>query len=642
MFRPLMGIAIAGMLMHATAVQADPPYSFTNVGGIGGDSVTGSGQWAVITDTATCELQIYRLNYSNMLWELDQTVSSILAGTCAGGGFGQSSSLSGEAFVVGTPLYDDQGFCDGSGATDRGAIALFSFSLGAWEREGGLNCFNFFLQAMEVAPDDQAGAQFGSSVSISRVDDTNYTVVVGAPFHDGVAGADTGKFYVYSYNTGTGDLTLVDDWEGSFAGDLLGYAVTVDHPYILVGAPGTGAGGVDDSQGAAFVYHLNGGGLVQTNILPVGGSDSVGREVSLSAAFAMVSSDTDAFVWENTGDASSRNYDVLAQTVGGIHGGDVSQSAGVGFYGRRLPGLVGATAVRDPVNDDYTFVGFNVPAALDYAGDNVDEIGVDIRADRESLFFANSAEDRAIVYRYPAGFGGYAETAYTYYQRSVPCNVVGQTVANVFGYLGTSAGSGGVDYDIYLYDPSDVTDSTPYVQLDDNYMFTTADAAYSIWLAVADGGKYTPIGSCTGFTVPDYLLAQAGNTPFVDNIMASVIIELPDADTDPNGGDDFARAMINMPFPRAVRMADIRYVNQSGFVVTLAEADASNDLSSTFYVYDPNSTIPSGQNYRAITAGGTPPFEDRIHGYEGFWVKVEQNGVNNGLDTHALQMPQPE
>jgi len=646
MLRPITGTLLATGLLFSASVKADPPESFTNPPlpiGVGGDSVTGGGEWAIVTDQSDCSVQIFRLDYATMEWNFFQTVTSILANTCANGEFGLTSSIAGNVLVVGVPGWDGCSFfclIPGPAGDNRGGLAVFTFDGTTWSRLGGLNDPQS-LGNIERAPDFQSGARYGSSVSISQVDNDNYTIMVGSPLHDGAGANNAGKVYAYNYNSPANDLTFIDDEIGN-AGFTFGFAVTVNPPYFLVGAPGVGPGGINNSPGGAYVYRLIGSTLTLNDILTEPGTDSLGREVSLSADFALVSSDADALVWENTGTPASRSYaGTPANIIAGANGGDVSQSSGVAFFGRIPPGQAGATGVRDPVNDPLS-LSFDVPVAVDYAGDNVDEAGRDIRLARESLFFANAAEDRALLYQFPAGFGGFAETPFTYYQRSLPCDVTGLTLADVFG-PGSFGSSPAGTYDVFLYDATaPVTSGRPFKQLDDSYVFTAADADYSLWIAT-DTSRYTPIETCNDFTDPDLVnTLEDGGTPFVDTVRTQSFIELPLPAFDNKTGETFARIMVNMPYPRDVLLSDVRYVDGGGGIKTLVDADAADEVFSTVYVYDPTATIPSGQNYRAITASGTPPFNDRIRGFEGFWVRVEENAVDNGVASHALLMPQPE
>jgi hypothetical protein len=215
------------------------------------------------------------------------------------------------------------------------------------------------------------------------------------------------------------------------------------------------------------------------------------------------------------------------------------------------------------------------------------------------------------------------------------------------------------DFVVYGYNPAIARSANPYRLLQGTYEFGTnaGDANWSVWLAV-DGatepdpglpvptGEYASVSDCASFSQPDtYVtaLSPAAPVPTVGGVPARVKAQknVPLIDALGTAPDKFARVMVNNPFPREVFASDIRYSDHNGNVETLAQAEAHQELLATLYVYDDGFTIPSGQKYRAITASGTPPFQNRIEAQEGFWVRVLQNGVNTP-SPHFLIMPQTE
>ena len=355
----------------------------------------------------------------------------------------------------------------------------------------------------------------------------------------------------------------------------------------------------------------------------------MGREVSLSQQVALVSSDTNAYSFQNT----SVPWSFTA--VGGPFvsgGGDVSQDNGIAAIGVNNPPTFQGQSYRNVLTDTPVTNAVIANPGVDYGLPNNSLVGDDIRLTRESLWFADPGNDRALLYQYPAGLGARLTVPYGFAQRSIPCNAEGKTVGELFGYLGVN----NTDFVVYLFDETKRTNAQPYKKLADSYVFTAADAKYSIFIAVRVP-QYVSIASCTGFTAPTVVgtAVVSGSVAFVDTIAAQKNLALPVYVNEAG-----SRLMVNNPFPRTVRAADIRFTQAPGAAtpLTLQAADTANYLGQTLYVYDPNSTIPTGQNYRAITPNGTPPFQDRIQGYEGFWVRLKANSTSNPV----LIMPQPE
>jgi hypothetical protein len=429
---------------------------------------------------------------------------------------------------------------------------------------------------------------------------------------------------------------------GTAAGQRLGAAVTIDYPFILAGRPGAAL-----ANGAAVLYEVMGSppaSLTLRDTLLGPASSNMGQNVSMSAAYALISGAEDALVWINNGSASVRNYQIreIAPSVPysfpAFSSGDVSQQGGVAGIGNGPPTPGSAYIIRNPMVDEFLFDGL----LLAPAGGDTSDTYIDIRRTREFLFAGNPIQDRAINYRFPAGFGVKQQAVgnsypYKYMQRSLPCNAVGESVGSVFGALGIN----GTDYAVYAYDITKRTDPNPYRPLADGYSFVAADLDYSLWIAVA-AEKYVDIGSCDTFTVSDVIAPVNGViTGLPAYVRAQKRVKLPDRD----GAALFARVMVNNPYPREVNINDIRYAETGGAILTLAQAETNGRILSRFYVYDvnvdPAQQIPSGQYYRVL-APNTPPFGNTLQAQEGFWVRVLANGVTGAATTHALLMPQVE
>ncbi|MGB0515111.1 MAG: hypothetical protein ACPGJE_09760, partial [Wenzhouxiangellaceae bacterium] len=146
--------------------------------------------------------------------------------------FGRSVAIDGDWIVVGSGLVEI------SGQALRGAAYVFrrSSATGAWSQ-----------QAKLVAPDGQAGDQFGSGVSIS-----GNRIAIGSPGSNG-SFPDQGAIYVFQFNADTGQWFWIGKLlaaDGAQSDNLGGFAggIAIDGDLILAGA-------VDHANtGAAYVF----------------------------------------------------------------------------------------------------------------------------------------------------------------------------------------------------------------------------------------------------------------------------------------------------------------------------------------------------------------------------------------------------
>ncbi len=135
------------------------------------------------------------------------------------------------------------------------------------------------LTALDAAP----GEEFGSSVSLSAS-----LAVVGAP-RDNEAGDGSGSAYVFRWNGSAWveeqKLTASDAAEG----DAFGRSVSISGPRIVVGAYSDDDAGSDS--GAAYLYRFDGAQWVEQYKLTASdaeASDVFGRSVSISGDIALV------------------------------------------------------------------------------------------------------------------------------------------------------------------------------------------------------------------------------------------------------------------------------------------------------------------------------------------------------------------
>jgi len=176
-----------------------------------------------------------------------QTVATLDSG--AGNDFfGCSVAIAGNVAVVGAKGDDQR-------ADNAGAAYIWRDSGAGWEQVAKL---------MAPAGDASAGDLFGSSVAI---DAQTGTIVVGAPYSDGSAGAA----YIWEFNAGTSQWDYVAKITAQ-SPQQFGSAVDIDGERIAVGAQ------QDSGTGAAYLFERQTGGWTQVQKL-------VGSESSWDARF---------------------------------------------------------------------------------------------------------------------------------------------------------------------------------------------------------------------------------------------------------------------------------------------------------------------------------------------------------------------
>ncbi len=615
-----------------------PDRVVTEFPGSGGDSVTGDEDWFFIADADSCSLAAYRFDYATMSWLFDQTVPPPVSATsapnfCPFSEFGTVSSSDEEVLVVGAPGLQPNGgnACNDATPNNRGGFAVYELENGTWTIQPIGNACGPGDNLLFTPDATSNNDRIAEKVTVSKVGAGSvYLIGIGSPGYDrpGFAGDNQGRIGYYRYDASNNSLTSIFNVVTGTPESQLGSAISLNQggsdSYSIVGGAGFA-----DPEGRAYVIEVTDSNSFRiVNVLaPNGGDTGLGQDLSLSSRYAVASSDGNAYVWGNAGSVALPDY-TDGPAVISTGGGDVSQSNGIVAAAEGGGAFDGAQIVRAPLIDDLN--ADQIVAELASTSGNLADISEDIRLVRESLWFANPSEDRALLMRFPAGYGIRFDTAFAYQQISLPCNVVGKTVSEVYGSLGSSAGSGGSDFDIYLYDDNAaVTSGAPYEQLNDSYTFTSDDANYSLWFAVGAGKEgYVTAEDCVGFSVPDTVY-NGPTDGLPANIRGHRSIPLPQPAFDSKTGKTFARVMVNNPFPRAVRVADLRYDAGGGVVKTLAQAEAANELSAVIYIYDPANGSATSQGYRPVTAAGTPPFNDTIAAQEGFWVEVLDNGSAN-------------
>ena len=199
----------------------------------------------------------------------DRAVASLMPPDAgAGDWFGASVAVSGDTAVIGA-YYDDS-----PAHTNQGSAYVYVREAGAWNERAKL-----------TATDGAASDLFGMSVSID-----GDTVVAGAAYADGPAGANQGAAYVF-IREGTqwvqqAKLTPAD----AGAGDHFGASVSIAGDTIVVGAAADdGPAGTD--QGSAYIFVRDGSSWAQQAKLTASGAaagDLIGWIVSIDADTVLV------------------------------------------------------------------------------------------------------------------------------------------------------------------------------------------------------------------------------------------------------------------------------------------------------------------------------------------------------------------
>ena len=199
----------------------------------------------------------YPLTVDPLVW-LEQKVT---ASDGAGGDrFGTTVAVSGATALVGAP------YATVGGIDLQGAAYVFTESGGTWTQTQKL-----------TASDGTLGDGFGNSVALDGT-----TALIGA---DSV-NVGVGAAYVFTESGGTWTQTQELSVSGGVSGDNFGSSVALDGTTALVGAFG-----VNNTQGAAYVFDDSGGTWNQTQELTAAdgtAADQFGWSVALSGTTALV------------------------------------------------------------------------------------------------------------------------------------------------------------------------------------------------------------------------------------------------------------------------------------------------------------------------------------------------------------------
>lgn len=600
-FNVMKAVILSAMIGLASLAHAEVAYNEQNLTTNGGKSVSMDGEWAAVGAyevgvAGTCYVTMYRLDYTTMTWNYHSTLGAA-NGNCNGNkGFGAAITLSGVELVVGLEDYND------GPNKDVGAFSAYAYDSvkDSWEP----------LIEHVVAGDAQAFSGFGTAVNIQ-----NGFLMVGAPRHDGAAGADAGKVYFYerppNFDNGLPETITI---EGDQAGSLFGSAIAGDRTEIVIGVPRYDQGGLIDN-GAGFMYEYNKSvpSIIQTGYLyGTTDNESLGIKVDHKDPYAIIAGNLRSHGYHFE-DVWYRDLDVE-----GTGGGDVSINSNVS-----------AIATKGSFINVYPSMGssFNTYfLQIDPTGTVSSEFAEDISLSQNFLLVSEAGSDQARMYEMPCGYGGtLVENKWA--MVSIPCKISGQTVGTIFGDDGL--GTYDTNWVVYAQNASNYSGkSADYIKLDETSPIVQGK---SYWI-IADANRTWKVDSTASSTRTDL------NTMIVPNpdvVAGTYAVALPMVDQNLTGLGSWAKVMIGNPFARSFEWTNVQYLVSdvvSDVNISLSEAETLGLMDSTAYVYDSSST--SGQPYTAVTV--TPGVGTKtISVNEGFWIKI----LNNALIGNKLLIP---
>jgi hypothetical protein len=172
--------------------------------------------------------------------------------------FGRSVAITGNTLIVGAPSRDQSGF------NAVGAVYLYNLTTGA------------FIRRIDAPAPLNTASGWGSAVA-----GDGDLVVVGAPFYDGGAGADTGAIFTHRISTNTTSAIV----SGSAANRWLGRSLAIWKGLIAAGSPGS-----PTSDGRVVLFDVNNLALLRTLVdtLPPGHQGRFGMSVAMDADLLVV------------------------------------------------------------------------------------------------------------------------------------------------------------------------------------------------------------------------------------------------------------------------------------------------------------------------------------------------------------------
>ncbi len=196
---------------------------------------------------------VFGLHRDELGWQIEQVIT--FPDATAGALLGYDVAIDDNTAVVGAPGFSIDG------TRGAGTAVVYRHTNGEWAQEAQL----------KVEDDSAASAnQFGAAVAIDRP-----FIVVGAPTHDapldGVNRVDTGSVFVFEETASGWPMQARLNAENIQGGELFGFAMALDDPWLAVGAPMTHPAASGDPQiqsnGKVFVFRRAVGGYALHSIL---------------------------------------------------------------------------------------------------------------------------------------------------------------------------------------------------------------------------------------------------------------------------------------------------------------------------------------------------------------------------------------
>ena len=286
------------------------------------------------------EGRAYVFSWQDPIWAPDGQL--LPDGASLSDGFGSTVTIEGNIAVIGAPLYDR------SSSIDEGAAYVFEqANNGDWvlrsklEADGGASGFEFgasvdvqgneviigapgadnqrgavyvFLRSgntwafqNKISPEEgQDGEEFGRALGYAGVD-----LIIGAPDHSNVNGADAGIVYLYSRILNNWNFETTVLASNKIVQPLFGASVAISDSIAVIGAEGK-----ETDAGAAFVFERTDAGWRQVAELSASdgeNGDLFGRSVDLTDGIIVVGAPGDDN--ENGTDAGAA-YLFLEGTMG--------------------------------------------------------------------------------------------------------------------------------------------------------------------------------------------------------------------------------------------------------------------------------------------------------------------------------------
>lgn len=635
---------------------------------VGGNSVAIDGEWAFVGNVNQCQVYVYKFDHVTNLWgdgdvDGDGTISPGIPyaelrsqGSCKTaeyGGFGASVSTSNGLVIVGAPGAKSPGL------GVHGRIFIYSYDPAQATIDNGNDVrFGWVRNVAVGIPQDrdatgtiiddvQADSGFGTSVSVKHNESKGKAIIVaGSPLYDGAAGPDTGKVYVYEWDTPTNTPLLINAEEGENAGDQVGTTVTSNGVELLASAPyfdGSLSGTPVVDSGAVYLFDYNVSDFTFTlehrfeSGFDIGGSEIIpilpqdyhlGMTLSYEGDIIALGG-TDTLVIEHS---HAGNIVALRSTIADTNEGDASQSGdiiNIAVRGDIANGIDGSFNVYfnkytlDPLpTPDFTFtksendygrdISLSMPRLLvNGNGNTVDGTGDGI----------------AYAYYPTCGLSGTltANEWQVIGLQCIPYISDGITRANIGDLFSDDLGTYGVDWGMYSREaPNYDGRSSSYTWMQET---DTMKVGVGYWILSLTDASFEIDAPLIGENIPKR--SDPLNRPHVGAVTKLDLKGLMTANGNPTGRDGTTgndmRVLLANPLVVPTKWGDASWklINAgSGEAdLTLSQVDIwFENNNTTAYTYDP------GTNWwKPVAATETPGVATHIAPGQGFNVKFSNS-----------------